>query len=476
MNPRRGLSRVTVVGGGVTALCAAIAFARALPDAAIALFATPPDPAALADRLPAVDPRAMALLARLGIGEAALVRAGAATHRVGQRFTRDGAAFAIGEGDGITMLAGAALHQLWRAHGEGPFATLVPGAALAAAERFVHPADTDPLLSRIDYALRLDAARAAVGLTAAASAAGVRIVPARTVAAVSPSLIHVDGAPIEADLFIDASGPAALLAAQDAAWIDWSATLPADRLLLGSAPAAPSPTESYDSTGDGWTARWPLAARTITGFAYAEAVTPHVRARRLFKGEAERIVVAPRRQVAPFAGKVLALGDAAAALGPFGWLGLPLALAQLEIALELMPARGDGPQLAAEYNRRAGLAADHMHAYAAAWYLAGPGRAGPFWHPLRCRAGPPELDRALEQFARRGTLPPVEEAMIPRSAWQQMLIGLGIRPERVDPIAASVPHASAVAALTHLRRAVEALPARLPPYPHYLDRMMQAAR
>lgn len=471
MNARAGLDRIVVAGGGIAAACAAIAFARALPRASVLLLSLPVDAAALADRLPAADPRGLALLARVGIGEEALVAAGAASHRIGQHFAWGGTPFTIGEGDGVPQLAGAALHQLWRAHGEGAFHELVPAAMLAAADRFVHPDDRPgSLLSQIDYSLRLDPERALPLLHRAAAAARVAMSPA---ARLTPlwrdgvcAAVLADGVRIDADLFVDATGPQARLAADDAAWIDWRETLPADRLLLRSTPSAPSPCDRYEATADGWTARWPLADRTLHGVAQA--------AGRGAAGKGESIAVHPRRQAASFAGRVLALGDAAAALGPLGWLGLPLALAQLEIALELMPARGDGPLLAAEYNRRASLAADRFHAYAAAFYLAGPPRRGAFWHALRQRTSPPELATALAQFGRRGSLPPLEEAVVPRAAWQQALIGLGVRPEIADPVARSVPAPSAVAALTQWRRAVAALPATLPPYPNYLGSMRKA--
>lgn len=476
MNPRQGLERIVVVGGGIVALTASIAFARALPQATVDVVALPLDPAALADRLPALDPRGLALLARLGITEPALVAAGAATHRVGTRFAWGAEPFPIGEGDGVPMLVGTALHQLWRVHGESGFDTLVPAAALASADCFVHPPD-DPraLLSHIDYTLRLDPDRAAPQLAALARAAGVRLVEARSVHVnrdpQGMTAIVADGRSLTGDLFVDASGPAALLASPDAAWIDWRPSLAADRLLLASTTGRPSPTDRYEAAGDGWTARWPLAGRTLTGFAYAGAVTNDARARRLAGGDHERVAVHARRQRAPFSGNVLALGDAAAAIGPLGWLGLPLALAQLDLALELMPACGDGPWLAAEYNRRAELAAEHIHAYAAAFYLAGSPRKGPFWHSLHGRTPPEELASALAQFGRRGTLPPLEEAMLPRAAWYQALIGLGIRPERPDPVALSVPRTSAIAALAQLRTAVAGLAAPLPSYPDYLARL-----
>lgn len=481
MNTREGLRTVAVVGGGLTALCAAIGFARALPLATVTMIATPLDPAALADRLPAITPPVVAMLDTLGIDEAMLVAAGAATHRVGERFAWHTPPFAVGDGEGVASIAGAALHQLWLAYGDGPYDALVPAAVLATAERFVPPATDDAsLLSLHDYTLRLDPVIAVPLLERAARKAGVRIVPAhRLVVTPAPggvAAVDADRVEVTADLFVDASGPAALLAPATVEWVDWSGTLAADRLLLGSAAARPSPTDVYEAHTLGWSARWPLATRTVTALAYRAAATADGKARRQMAGEVERIVVAPRRRAAPFAGNVLALGDAAAAVGPLGWHGLTLALGQLELALALMPARRPEPLLIAEYNRRATLRADRVHAYLAAFYLAGPGRGGDFWHPLRKTAPAGELAIALSQFGQRGTLPPGEEEMVPASHWSQALIGLGIRPVRRDPIALSVPMASAVAALARLRGAVAALPAGLPPYPDYLAAILRGRR
>jgi tryptophan halogenase len=50
-------------------------------------------------------------------------------------------------------------------------------------------------------------------------------------------------------------------------------------------------------------------------------------------------------------------------------------------------------------------------------------------------AMPPSLAATLAQFARRGTLPPVDEDSVERDAWIAVLIGQGLRPERADPIA-----------------------------------------
>lgn len=467
-NPRAALRSVAIVGGGPVGLIAAIAFAAALPQARITLIATPDDPAALADRLPVADPRALAFLATLGLDEPSLVAAGA-THRIGARFDWGDARFTLGTGEGVPSVAGAALHQLWLAHGAaGRFEDLVPAATLAAANRFVLP-DEDPrsLLSRIDHGLRIDPVRGRAMLVARARAAQVTILSATDLQVeregdVVGAVATADGGRIAADLFVDASGPAALLAADDD-WIDWSAALPVDRLLLATAAGAPSPTDSYAMQQTGWTANWPLADRALSAFAYPSTTTDDAEAARRFSGAAEPIVLKPGRRVRPFVGNVMALGDAAAMLGPLGLPGFALACAHLSLVLELMPAREPDPFLIAEYNRRATLQADRLCDHAAAFYHVGPDGG----------AAPEGLAAALTQFRQRGSLPPLEEEMVSRATWTQTLIGLGVRPVRVDPIALSVPATTAIASLDGLRRAIAALPARLPPYPDYLAMLMR---
>jgi tryptophan halogenase len=468
------------VGDGPVGLTAAIAFAAALPQARLTVIATPDDPAALADRLPVADPRALGFLATLSIDEAGLVAAGA-THRIGARFAWGDIAFTLGTGEGVPALAGAALHQLWLAHGAtGRFEDLVPAAVLAAADRFVLP-EEDPRspLSRIDHGLRLDPVRARAMLAARARAVGVAIVPTdrldvkrdgETIRAVTLG----DGQRIAADLFVDAGGPSAVLAAEDD-WIDWRAALPADRLLLATGADAPSPTDSYAAVPTGWTATWPLADRSLSGFAYAAATTDDAEAQRLFATQGAPIVLRPGRRVRPFIGNVLALGDAAGAIGPLGlagFAGFALACAHLSLALDLLPARVPDPFLIAEYNRRATLQADRVCDHAAAFYhVAQP--PGPFWDAVRASAAPEGLAALLTQFRQRGTLPPLEEEMVARVDWIQALLGLGVQPMRTDPIALSVPAAAARAALDGLRGAIAPLPGRLPPYPDYRRMLMR---
>ena len=78
--PRELPRRIVVAGDGQVGVLAAIALRRALPGSDVIVIGTPPDPAALADRVPTALPFTNKLHDRLGIEEEDLVReAGAAT-------------------------------------------------------------------------------------------------------------------------------------------------------------------------------------------------------------------------------------------------------------------------------------------------------------------------------------------------------------------------------------------------------------
>ena len=155
------LRRVAVFGGGIVAQSAALAFAKALPRAAIVQVATPVSPAALADRLPLVQPFALATFDRLGIDSDALIDRGVATHRLAQRFeawSPDRRPWHLSDSGTAVPSGPGAPHQRWlEAERQGdtrPFDMLLPGAVLAQSGRFAP-----------DLPPPLDMTEAACGLT-----------------------------------------------------------------------------------------------------------------------------------------------------------------------------------------------------------------------------------------------------------------------------------------------------------------------
>ncbi|KQU55922.1 hypothetical protein ASG67_07450 [Sphingomonas sp. Leaf339] len=453
------LRSVAVFGGGIVAQSAALAFAKALPRAAIVQVATPVSPAALADRLPLVQPFALATFDRLGIDPDALIDRGVATHRLAQRFEAwgpDRRPWHLSDSGTAVPSGPGAPHQRWlEAERQGdtrPFDMLLPGAVLAQSGRFAP--DLPPPLDMTEAALRLDGD--AFARVLASGLARSRVTSrSGSIASVDrdadghvAAVMMADGTRIVADLFIDATGPAALVAG-DMAFEDWSAALPYDRLLLQRSGAGTTPLlDSYTATDIGWSARWPFPGGEWRALAFA-ATTREDRARRKLpsgRDTADLISYRPGRRRDAWRGNVLTLGEAAVQPGPLGLAGLSLAWTHLALALDLLPDRTMPPSLIAEYNRRAGLRADRLCDFLAAHYR---GR----------NEAPAGLATTLVQFERRGLLPHHEEESMIDDAWAAVLLGQGMRPTRRDPQAMGAEPRAIAAAQTAITAAVARVPA-----------------
>lgn len=432
MNARTALRLVAVVGGGPVALVSAVALKQALPETEVMLVPAPVPADALADRFPLALPAVHDVLARAGMTPDLLLARGVARPRYASVFadwSRDGTPWMVGD-DAAATLAEGRLAALWLCVREArewvpPFDALNPACVAAAA------GIADP---RIEPALHLDPARMAQALASIGGQAGVRF--AAPFAGVEPdgTIRLQDGARVDADLMIDASGPARLLRGA-VAFEDWRDALPCDRVTFGAAEEDPGACDRYRATAQGWRATWP-GVQVEAG---------------------NGIAIAPGRLIEPFAGRVVALGEAAVQPGPLGRAGFTLALGQLALLLELMPAREPEPLLQAEYNRRAGLQADRMRDFLGTHYHGGGRTQGPFWHRLRDTGRPASLDRLLAQFARRGQVVPADEELVQRDAWTAVLLGQGVRPERPDPVALSVAPAQAARLLNKLAARLAAL-------------------
>lgn len=490
MSAQHPIRSVCVAGSGIVALSAALAFARALPKAKVTMATLAADPAALADRLPSTLPPVGRFHASIGLDELELVRAGIATHRLATRFlnwSADGETWHHALGGAGAAVGDSPFHKAWikarRAGRAGPYDRYIAAAVIAAADRFVHPdGREDRPLGTYLYALRLDPELYRARLDAAREAQGIPRVTGdfagveRREDGGIAALRLGDGQRIEADLFLDCAGPSAplLSAVGGEAYEDWGEWLPADRLLIGEARhEAASPVDVAEAMPDGW--RWtaPLADRTLAGFAYASDFTDEARAYRALPG-GEAVALRPGRRTSPWTSNVLALGDAAVTLDPLEGTNLHLAQSAILRALELLPGRDCHPLELAEYNRRIDWETLRVRDFIALHYLRSGRSEGPIWAALAGREPPDTLATTLEQWERRGRLPFFEEETFDTDGWAAVLFGLGVMPRDVDPVADGVTLDESVPAIARHAERLAALPARLPTYPDYLERMRSA--
>jgi len=461
MTSGRAIRSIAVAGGGIVGLSAALAFARALPGTRVTVIETTPDPAALADVLPTLHPMAARFHGLVGVDKAELVSSGIATHHLATRFEHWSApgqpwvhAFgAYGKPAGVIPF-----DQIWvRAHRAGQaldYDRYSVGAELARNGKFVHPAkDPDFTGSRFAYGLRVDPEhyRAHVRKPASDVAfveADIGEVERREDGGIA-ALTLTDGLRLEADLFIDCTGPGArLISLLEDSFEDWSAWMPFDRLALESVPGdgMPATSDRITAEADGWTIEWPLRGRTLVGRVGPQG-TDITRGRRL----------------RPWVHNVLAIGDSATALDPLHGYQLALAQNAILLALELLPGRDFASVETDEYNRRAEQVTRRVRDFLALHYL----RSG-VWRELASVEPPDSLAETLDHYEHRGRLPYHEEEIVSRDSWTAALLGLGVVPRHDDPQSISVPLEQSVPAMQRLADEIRDIVAGLPSYGAYL--------
>lgn len=482
MSPSPPLGRVAIFGGGVEAWMTAAGLARATGgQAQIRVVETGPDAAGALSSLPSLR----AFHALLGLDEAALMAATQATYKLGSRFSgwTPGAEHCDAFGELGASLQGVGFHQYWtRLNQTGDAAALDDyslAAVIARQGRFAPPSpDPRSPLSSLAYGLHLDAALYVEVLRGLAQRGGVsarqgqiaqvaREAPGGDIAAV----LLADGERVEADLFIDSTGPAARLIG-DEPFEDWSHLLPADRAVRFSAPPQPDapPLTRIEAAAEGWLWRIPLRDRLEAGLVYRsdltsddEAVT--AAARGLPQGrpfDPQFLSVRSGRRSRSMVGNCVAIGDAAGVVENLDAARLHLIQAGVTRLIALFPRSGGAGVAAQEYNRLGAEALERVRDMAILHYRKAARRDGAIWDLGRDGPVPEKLAYKLAQFQSRGRVVIYDEETFLEPSWIAAFIGHGLRPERCDPLVDRMPVERIRATAERMRDIFHQTAARLP--------------
>ncbi len=272
----------------------------------------------------------------------------------------------------------ASFHIHWirlaQAGSPPPFDHYSPAAAMARAGRFALPErDRAHPLAYFEYGLALDVTAYPRMMRAYAQHLGtierpgdVKGVRIDGETGFIAGLALDDGSELTADLFVDCTGPRALLRGElDTEFEDWGRWLPCDRLLLAdAAPAAdPSPLDRAIAHAAGW--RWiaQSCSRTAHGFAYASSDLSDDKAARTLHGHASVDPQAPialrqGRRPKPWLRNCVALGDAATMVEPLEWTNLHMAHSAIDRLVAMMPDRDCSPVETWDYNRQCAAESD----------------------------------------------------------------------------------------------------------------------
>lgn len=471
------IRHILICGGGLAGAMAAAAVSRSVPPGIRVTLADIVD-----DRDgdlfygTVTGPSAYGFNLGAGVEEPALVLGSDTAFSWGTRYQDWGGCdwiqcFALA----FPVVEGVQLHHYLVAAGEQAIEPYCVAAGAARRGGFAHPprgpGETHPL-SRADYGYQFDPAAYAALFARVATVERIDGVldDVETGAAGIEGLRLTDGRVLTADLYIDASGPAARLLSRVAP------TAPEGRriaIMAGDAPAAvpDRPYRTVTPMAEGWCSETPLRDRTRRLVVHdpahpPRAVPPDARSAQATLGQRDQAWV----------GNCVAIGHAAGVVEPVTPAPMMLLERDIERLLGLIPARRSMAMERREYNRR--FTADRTHAalFDRALCLGRDFPDTPYWHAALSAPVPELLARKLDLFTRRGVLVAYDLEPFHPEDWAILHFGMGRRPARHDRLADRAALPGVRQFLENLRRGIGQAVAGLPDSATYRTRLEQYLR
>jgi tryptophan 7-halogenase len=482
---KRRVDQVVVVGTDAPAWMAAAAVQASLMGTGVRVrVIEPPSQLQLVDVYSAL-PALAGFHHRLGLEEDLLFKICKAVPVASQRFSNwSGAAPAFIHGyDYSQPVSGADLGftQLWiKGRQQGLRTSLENfslGAMAAKAGRVPLPVQDAELQAGFGY--HIDAGAYSALLRHLSRGSGVE----SKVAIVSDvetegdriaAVLLADGERIEADLFVDASGPQAVLigrmpGTEFESWREW---LPCDRMIVASGKSLrPYPGFSQISAfRRGWVGLFPLQDRTAVVAAYDSGQISDqemlnslpVLAKLPIGGDAVVSTLTQGIRKRTWVGNCVAVGESAFSLEPLDAVQLHIAHNCITQLMTQFPVEAGAFPEAELYDRIIRRVAANLRDFQAAHYKLNRRFDERLWDRCRDAAVPETLQRKLEVFGARGQVPLYDDETFQEHGWESLFIGHGLIPQTYDPRVDDVPEQELIAwvqkRLQDVTALVEAMP------------------
>jgi hypothetical protein len=376
----------------------------------------------------------------------------------------------------LPVIDGVLFHHYLAQQGEAQLERYLVSAAAARKGAFMHPpqqpAQTGQQpLARAEYGYQFDPASYARLFQSSTNRARVQLVEG-TLAEVErgerdiTSIRLSDGTALEADLFVDCTGPdAALLSSLGAASLGGRQLRAA--MTKRSAVQLGPPVREISPREYGWRAETPLQGSTARLTVYdpsseAEALSDH--------GDTpERSAeVTVGRRADAWLGNCVAIGQAARVVEPLTPAPLMLLERDIERLLSLIPFSTEMSVERREFNRR--FAEDHEHAelFTRALFESDGLPDTPYWRAARAEPLDEKLARKIELFEDRGFLLAYDLEPFHPEDWTILHYGMGRRPARYDRPADRAQPAQVQTFLANLKREIDRAVEGLPTHAAYM--------
>jgi len=495
MNGKAKKVRIVVLGGGTAGWMSAAGLQRLLGELVEVALVESED-IGIVGVGEATLPHIRGFVERLGIDEAAFMKATHATYKLGidfRDFGRIDESYIHPFGSFGEEFAGVGFHHYWlemqRQGRAGPIGSYSLAVQAGLANKFRPPATDQSLASTYGYAYQFDATlfgpfMREFGLRIGVERTEGKVVEVRQDPASGDvtTLVLEEGREISGDLFIDCSGFRSLMLGQTLGeeWEDWSPWLPCDRAAAMPCAHTTEEIEPYTratARPGGWQWRIPLQHRIGNGYVFSSAFISEDEACAALMANVEGERLADPRLLRFRAGRrkhswsnnVIAVGLASGFLEPLESTSIYLAQMAITYLIELFPLGGQiDPRDRAEFNRLVDMEYDRVRDFLILHYHATTRDDSEFWNHVRTMAVPDSLAGKMALWRETGRVEKYADGLFYDASWIAVYLGQGVVPERHDPRAA-LPRPEQVArALASLQDAIRREVSAMPGHREYL--------
>ncbi|MBU6299588.1 MAG: tryptophan 7-halogenase [Alphaproteobacteria bacterium] len=348
-------------------------------------------------------------------------------------------------------------------------------AVAARKGAFAHPPEQNAHpLSPAEYGYQFDPASYAELFAGATDKARVDVV-ASTISVVEcgPNRIEAircaDGRLLTADLYVDCTGPKALLLSRLASDFSGNRRL---RAAVSRIPADQlgAPCRSLMAADFGWQADTPLKGSIMRHTIFVpEAEASALLAHGMAPAQTGEVTLGCYAQA--WCGNCVGIGQAAAVFEPLTPAPIMLLQRDIERLLSLIPFSDEMSVERREYNRQYAEDCTHTELFNRALFET-PGLPDtPYWRVARDEPIHEKLARKIELFENRGVHVAFDLEPFNQEDWTILHYGMGRRPARYDRVADQMPEGKIRNYLSNMRGAIENMVEAMPSHDAYMKNL-----